>query len=93
MSRIERPLYGRFKKRGKILNKNSCFGEDFHHFANNNENDATYKKNFTSKNFQIGEYTESEKLITNIRPGRKDLPRTNALAYLPGTSVTKTFVL
>lgn len=67
MSRIERPLYGRFKKRGKIFNKFTCFGEKFAEHEINSRIDTAHNKNWTSKQFQIGEFTDCEKLIVNNR--------------------------
>jgi len=67
MSRIERPLYGRFKKRNRIFNKCICYGDDFNNHAEKTQYNATCKKNFTSKNYQVGIHSESEKLILNNR--------------------------
>lgn len=67
MSRIERPLYGRFKKRGKIFNKNTCYSADFTDYCMKSQNNTAYKRNFTEKHFQIGDYTDCQKLIVNHR--------------------------
>jgi hypothetical protein len=67
MSRIERPLYGRFKKRGKIFNKFTCFGENLTEYESKSQKNTAYTKNYTSKHFQIGEFTDCEKLIVNNR--------------------------
>lgn len=67
MSRIERPLYGRFKKRGKIFNKNTCYSADFNDYCIKSQNNTAYKRNYTAKHFQIGDYTDSQKLIVNHR--------------------------
>ena len=67
MSRIERPLHGRFKKRGKIFNKSTCYSADFEDYCTKSRNNTAYKGNYTAKHFQIGEYTDCQKLIVNHR--------------------------